>query len=85
MLTESQIDRLFDAVKAFPGFKLTVDLERQTVTAPDGSIAFGFEVEVFRKHCLLNGLDDIGLTLAHRDDISIYEKDRADWMPTVKA
>src|SRR6476660_3859667 len=49
VLPESQVDRLFDAVKAFPGFKLTVDLERQAVSTPDGSMAFTFEVEPFRK------------------------------------
>ena len=76
VLPEAQVDRLFAAVKAFPGFALTVDLERQTVTAPDGSIAFGFEVEVFRKHCLENGLDDIGLTLQHADAIRAFEAKR---------
>jgi len=76
VLTESEVDRLFDAVKAFPGFKLTVDLERQTVSTPDGSIAFTFEVEPFRKHCLLNGLDDIGLTLQHADVIRSFEARR---------
>ena len=76
VLAESQVDRLFDAVKAFPGFKLTIDLERQTVATPDGSIAFRFEVEAFRKHCLLNGLDDIGLTLQHADAIRAFEAKR---------
>ena len=76
VLPESQVDRLFAAVKAFPGFKLTVDLERQTVTTPDGSMTFGFEVEAFRKHCLLNGLDDIGLTLQHADAIRAFESKR---------
>ena len=76
VLPESQVDRLFDAVKAFPGFKLTVDLQRQTVATPDGSIAFGFEVEAFRKHCLVNGLDDIGLTLQHADAIRAFEEKR---------
>jgi 3-isopropylmalate/(R)-2-methylmalate dehydratase small subunit len=76
VLPEAQVDRLFDAVKAFPGFKLHVDLERQTVGTPDGSIAFAFEVETFRKHCLLNGLDDIGLTLQHADAIREFEAKR---------
>ena len=75
-LYESQIDRLFAAVKAFPGFKLTVDLERQTVATPDDSLAFSFDVEPFRKHCLLNGLDDIGLTLKHADAIRAFEAKR---------
>src|SRR5438128_658000 len=76
VLSESQVDRLFDAVKAFPGFRLTVDLERQSVSTPDGSMAFGFDVEPFRKHCLINGLDDIGLTLTHADDIRAFEAKR---------
>ena len=76
VLPESQIDRLFAAVKAFPGFKLTVDLERQTVATPDDSLAFSFDVEPFRKHCLLNGLDDIGLTLKHADAIRAFEAKR---------
>ena len=76
VLPESQVDRLFDAAKAFPGFKLTVDLERQTVTTSDGAMTFAFDVEPFRKHCLLNGLDDIGLTLEHADEIRAYEAKR---------
>jgi len=73
VLTEFEVDRLFDAVKAFPGFKLVVDLERQRVGTPDGSMTFGFDIDPFRKHCLLNGLDDIGLTLQHADAIREYE------------
>ena len=76
VLTESQVDRLFDAVKAFPGFKLTVNLERQTVATSDGAMTFAFDVEPFRKHCLLNGLDDIGLTLEHADEIRAFEAKR---------
>ena len=76
VLPESQVDRLFAAVKAFPGFKLHIDLERQSVEAPDGSMAFAFEVEPFRKHCLVNGLDDIGLTLQHADAIRAFEAKR---------
>jgi len=73
VLTEFEVDRLFDAVKAFPGFKLVVDLDRQRVGTPDGSMTFGFDIDPFRKHCLLNGLDDIGLTLQHADAIREYE------------
>ncbi len=76
VLSETEVDALFAAVKAFPGFRLTVDLERQTVIVPDGSLAFGFEIEPFRKHCLLNGLDDIGLTLEHADEIRAFEAKR---------
>jgi 3-isopropylmalate/(R)-2-methylmalate dehydratase small subunit len=71
-LTAEQVDRLFREVAANPGYKLAVDLEKQTVTSPDGEV-FGFEVDAFRKHCLLNGLDDIGLTLQHVDEIRTYE------------
>ena len=76
VLPESAVDRLFDAVRAFPGFTLTIDLERQSVASADGSLAFGFEVEPFRKHCLLHGLDDIGLTLQHADAIRAFEARR---------
>ena len=76
VLLESEVDRLFDAVKAFPGFKLAIDLDRQTVATPDGAMAFRFDVEPFRKHCLLNGLDDIGLTLQHADAIRAFEAKR---------
>ena len=76
VLAEAQVDRLFDAVRAFPGFRLTIDLERQAVASPDGSFALGFEVESFRKHCLLNGLDDIGLTLQHAEAIRAFETKR---------
>jgi 3-isopropylmalate/(R)-2-methylmalate dehydratase small subunit len=76
VLPESQVDRLFGAVKAFPGFRLTVDLDRQTIAATDGSMAFSFEVEPFRKHCLYYGLDDIGLTLQHADAIREFEARR---------
>ena len=73
VLSESEVDRLFNDTAAFPGFRLTVDLERQTVATSDGSVVFAFEVEPFRKHCLLNGLDDIGLTLQHADEIRAFE------------
>ena len=76
VLPDSQVDALFAAVKAFPGFRLTVDLERQVVATPDGAMSFGFDVEPFRKHCLLNGLDDIGLTLQHADAIRAFEAKR---------
>jgi len=76
VLPEAQVDRLFHDVAAFPGFRLVVDLGAQTVSYPDGSQAFGFEVDAFRKHCLLNGLDDIGLTLQHVDEIKAFETKR---------
>jgi 3-isopropylmalate/(R)-2-methylmalate dehydratase small subunit len=76
VLTEFEVDRVFDAVKAFPGFQLVVDLERQRVGTPDGSMTFGFDIDPFRKHCLVNGLDDIGLTLQHADAIREFEARR---------
>jgi 3-isopropylmalate/(R)-2-methylmalate dehydratase small subunit len=71
-LDASQVDTLFKAVEANPGYKLTVDLQQQTITTPDGT-TYAFEVDAHRKHCLLNGLDDIGLTLQHVDDIKAFE------------
>ena len=76
VLPESHVDRLFADTLAFPGFKLTIDLDRQLVATPDGALAFAFDVEPFRKHCLLNGLDEIGLTLTHADDIRAFETKR---------
>jgi len=71
-LTVEQVDELFKAVTDHAGYKLTIDLEQQTISAPDGRV-YKFDVEIFRKHCLLNGLDDIGLTLQHVDEIKAYE------------
>ncbi len=71
-----EVDRLFADTAAFPGFSLTIDLDAQTVATADGSTVFGFEIEPFRKHCLLNGLDDIGLTLTHADEIRAFEAKR---------
>jgi len=73
VLSAAEVDRLFHETGAFPGFRLTVDLDRQTVATVDGSLTYGFEVEPFRKHCLLNGLDEIGLTLTHADEIRAFE------------
>ena len=74
VLSEQQVDQLFNDVKAFPGFKLVVDLEKRVVATPDGHLAFEFAIDDFRKYCLLNGLDDIGLTLRHADDIRAFEE-----------
>jgi 3-isopropylmalate/(R)-2-methylmalate dehydratase small subunit len=71
-LTAQQVNALFDAVAGNAGYKLEIDLQRQIITTPDG-VTYPFEVEAFRKHCLLNGLDDIGLTLQHVDEIKAYE------------
>jgi 3-isopropylmalate/(R)-2-methylmalate dehydratase small subunit len=76
VLTLHEVDRLFGDTAAFPGFRLTIDLDRQTVATADGATVFGFEIEPFRKHCLINGLDDIGLTLTHADEIRAFEAKR---------
>jgi 3-isopropylmalate/(R)-2-methylmalate dehydratase small subunit len=75
VLPESQVARLFDEVAAFVGYQLTVDLERQVVILADGT-ELPFEVQAFRKFCLLNGFDDIGLTLRYADKIKAYEAER---------
>lgn len=74
-LAESEVARLFDEVAAFPGYTLTVDLERQVVVKPDGT-RLEFDVQPFRKYCLLGGFDDIGLTLRYADKIKTYETER---------
>src|SRR5690606_3127539 len=75
VLSESQVDQLFNEVAAFPGYQLTIDLERQVIVKPQGE-EIPFEVNAFRKYCLLNGLDDIGLTLRYKDKIEAFEKQR---------
>lgn len=75
VLSELDVSRLFDEVKSFVGFKLTVDLDKQVVLAPGGH-AMPFEIDSFRKYCMLNGLDDIGLTLRHADKIRAFEAER---------
>ncbi|ANH67170.1 3-isopropylmalate dehydratase small subunit [Mitsuaria sp. 7] len=75
VLPESQVARLFDEVFAFPGYQLTVDLERQVVVKADGE-ELPFDVQPFRKYCLLNGFDDIALTLRHADKIKAFEAER---------
>jgi 3-isopropylmalate/(R)-2-methylmalate dehydratase small subunit len=74
-LEEAEVERLFTAASAIPGYELTIDLERQWVVDDWGN-KFGFAVEPFRRECLLKGLDDIGLTLQHEDDIAEYEARR---------
>lgn len=73
VLPEEQVDELFEACFANEGYELTADLERQVVVTPEGK-ELPFEVDEFRKHCLLNGLDDIGLTLQQEDAIKAYEQ-----------
>lgn len=72
ILTEAQVDQLFRECEAQPGYQVTVDLEKQQVITPSGE-AFAFEVDAFRRHCLLNGLDDIGLTLQDSEAIKAFE------------
>ena len=72
---ESVVAHLFDEVAAFPGYALTIDLERQRIVKPDGS-ELPFDVQPFRRECLLNGWDDIGLTLRHVDQIQRFEAER---------
>ena len=79
-LPESVVAQLFDEVFAFPGYQLTVDLPRQVVVKPDGT-EIAFDVQPFRKYCLLNGFDDIGLTLRHADKIRAFEAERLARMP----
>ena len=79
-LPEAQVARLFDEVAAFPGYSLTIDLARQVVIEPDGR-ELPFDVPAFRKYCLLNGFDDIGLTLRHADEIRAFEAERLARMP----
>ena len=80
VLPESEIARLFDEVAAFPGYRLTIDLPRQVVAKPDGA-EIPFDVQPFRKYCLVNGFDDIGLTLRHADKIRSFEAERIAKMP----
>ncbi|MDO5693191.1 MAG: 3-isopropylmalate dehydratase small subunit [Pseudomonadota bacterium] len=75
VLPESTVARLFDEVAAFPGYQLTVDLPRQVIVKPDGT-ELPFDVQPFRKECLLNGWDDIGLTLRQSDKIKAFEAER---------
>jgi 3-isopropylmalate/(R)-2-methylmalate dehydratase small subunit len=82
VLPAATVDRLFAEVAAAPGYRLKLDLAAQTLTAPSGEV-IAFEVDAFRKHRLLNGLDDIGLTLQHVAEIKAYEARRraeAPWL-----
>ncbi len=80
VLSDIQVNQLFDEAAAFPGYALTIDLERQVVVKPDDQ-ELPFEVQAFRKYCLLNGFDDIGLTLRHTDKIRTFEAQRLTQKP----
>ncbi len=79
-LSDAKVDELFKRTEKYEGYKLTVDLESQTISeetpVPDGGLKISFEVDPFRRECLLNGWDDIGLTLRNEDQITAYEKAR---------
>ncbi|MBE9532720.1 MAG: 3-isopropylmalate dehydratase small subunit [Proteobacteria bacterium] len=79
-LDEKVVDSLFDAIEKESGYQLNVDLEKQQISLPNGDV-IGFDIEPFKKHCLLNGLDDIELTLQHTDDIKAYEQKRSQQAP----
>ncbi|MGH1463472.1 MAG: 3-isopropylmalate dehydratase small subunit, partial [Neptuniibacter sp.] len=80
VLSDEQVDQLFKETAAAEGYELTIDLEKQMVVTPLGE-QMAFEIDGFRKHCLLNGLDDIGLTLQHADEIKAYEEQRRQSAP----
>ena len=80
VLSAQQVDHLFNETAAFNGYQLTIDLEKQQVIAPDGR-SYDFDIAPFRKYCMVNGLDDIGLTLRHADKIKAYESERVLRMP----
>ena len=79
-LPETTVNEILAKAKANPGYRVTVDLERNVVEDGDG-LAAPFEISAFRRHCLLNGLDDVGLTLQHVSDIATYEATRPAWRP----
>ena len=82
VLSREMVARTFEETSAHPGYRLTVDLTTQTVVTPDGK-TYAFEIDAFRKHCLLHGLDDIGLTLQHVEEIRAYEerhRQQAPWL-----
>ncbi len=76
VLSEDDVEQIFQMIAANEGFQLKIDLSAQTVSSVDGQFSRKFDVEPFRKHCLINGLDDIGLTLQHADKIKAYETKR---------
>lgn len=80
ILSETAMDRLFDGVKSTIGYHLTIDLQQQQVSTSSNEV-FQFEIDPFRKHCLLNGLDEIGLTLEHAEKIRQFEQKRREQQP----
>ena len=80
VLTEAQVEQLFQETYTNEGYRLTIDLAAQTVTTPSGAV-FPFDITEHRKHCLLNGLDEIGLTLQHANEIQQFEQQRRNAQP----
>lgn len=80
ILSELQVSQLFDEALAFSGYALTIDLERQVIVKPGGD-ELPFDIEPFRKYCLINGFDDISLTLRHSDKIKAFENQRLTQKP----
>ena len=81
VLSEAEVDQLFYDAASFSGFRLVIDLESQTVATTDESKKFRFDVDAFRKYCMVNGLDEIGLTLRHADKIKAFEARRQQQFP----
>ncbi len=84
VLPEAVVAKLFDEVNAFPGYQLTIDLDKQLVIKGDGE-SIPFEVNAFRKYCLINGFDDIGLTLRQSEKIKTFEAERLVTKPWLAA
>jgi 3-isopropylmalate/(R)-2-methylmalate dehydratase small subunit len=84
VLPEDVVAQLFDEVEKTPGYRLRIDLERQVVVTPEGAES-GFEIDEFRKYCMLNGLDEIGLTLRNADKIRAYEQNRLATQPWLES
>ena len=84
-MSEREVSRIFDDVKAFVGYELIIDLPEQVVRTTQGEVIGSFEIDAFRKNNLLNGLDEIGLTLQHADDIRAYEERRFRTEPWLQA
>jgi 3-isopropylmalate/(R)-2-methylmalate dehydratase small subunit len=81
VLSEAEVELLFHECNAFPGFRLLVNLEQQTVATAERGLRMSFQIDPFRKYCLLNGLDEIGLTLRHADKIRAFEEKRKAQQP----
>jgi 3-isopropylmalate/(R)-2-methylmalate dehydratase small subunit len=81
LVDEKVVQKLWDYLDDNPGAQITVDLEARTVSTPDGEVQDSFDIDDYTRYRLLNGLDDIGITLSHEDDIVAYEATRPSWKP----